>query len=180
MEENLTFADIAEPNVLQSACTLAVDALQLPGADDNIGDRSAIVENEHRALIASVSVGVAVTAAIKLLVAEVDATGNDRRRRERDDRPRASGDVKGLSGGESCQRGEKSSGVQHFGMALQLVGESCLRICSLREDDILWLYLYRFPDRLLALLESRCSNYHVPIPNPARRHCCRPTSIVVS
>ena len=109
----LTFADITEPDVPQRACALAVDALQLIGADDNVGNCRTIVENEHSAVTASVGIGVAGAATIEFFVSVVNRAGNGRRRSERNDRPRASRNVESLGGGERHQRGEKSSGVLH-------------------------------------------------------------------
>lgn len=112
--ELLTFTDVTEPDVLQGACTKAVDALQLPGTDDDVGDGRAIVKNEHGAVTSGVIVGVAVTAAIEFLVAVVNGARNRRGLRERDNRTRASRDVESLGRGEGCQRGEKGSGVKHL------------------------------------------------------------------
>lgn len=111
----LTFADVTEPDVLQRAGTLAVDALQLVGADDDVRNRRAIVEDEDSAVTASVGIGVAGAAAIELFVAVVDRARNRRRRCERDNRSRAGRDVESLGGGERHQRGEKGSSVDHVG-----------------------------------------------------------------
>ena len=109
----LTFADIAEPDVLQRASTFAVDAFQLPGTDDDVGDRCALVKYEHGRFATGVIVGVAVTAAVEFFVAVVDRTRNGRGLGQRDDRTRAGGDVESLSGRESRQRGEDGGGVEH-------------------------------------------------------------------
>lgn len=109
----LTFTNVAEPDVPQRASTFAVDALQLPGTNDDVGDCRAVVEDEHGAFTARVIVGIAVTAAVELLVAVVDGAGDGGGLGERDDRTRAGGDVESLGGGESRQRGEDGGGVEH-------------------------------------------------------------------
>lgn len=110
----LTFTNVTEPDVLQRARALAVDAFQLPRSDDDVGDARAIFENEHSAVAACVGIGVTITSAIELLVAVVDRAGNRGGRGQGDDRTRASRDVESLSGGEGHQRGEKGGGVQHL------------------------------------------------------------------
>jgi hypothetical protein len=109
----LTFTNIAEPDVPQRASTFAVDSLQLPGTDDDVRDCRAVVEDEHGAVAAGVSVGVAGTTAVEFLVAVVDGAGDGGGLGERDDRPRAGGDVESLGGREGCQGGEEGGGVQH-------------------------------------------------------------------
>lgn len=121
LSELLTFTDIAEPDVPQRACTLAVDAFQLVGTDDDVGNRRSIVEDEHGAVTASVGISVASTTAIELFVAVVDRARNCRRRSERDNRSRTSGDVEGLSGGERHQRGDEGGGVLHVVWSLWCV-----------------------------------------------------------
>jgi hypothetical protein len=113
---SLTFTNIAEPDVLQRASTFAVDALQLPGTDDDVGDCRTLIKYEDCAVASRVIVGVAVTAAVELLVAVVDGTRDGRGLGQRDDRTRAGGDVESLSGRESRQRGEEGGGVQHCGL----------------------------------------------------------------
>jgi hypothetical protein len=117
----LTFANIAEPDILQRAGALAVDAFQLPGANDDIRDTRAVVEDEYSAVTARIVIGVAVTPTIELFVAVVDRAGNRRRRSERHNRTRASRDVESLSGGKGHQRGEKGGCVQHLAFVLGCV-----------------------------------------------------------
>lgn len=80
-----------------------MDALELASADDDIGDGGAVVEDEDGVLASSIVVGVAITAAVKLLVAVVDRAGDDGGRRKGDDGPRAGGDVEGLGGAQGSQ-----------------------------------------------------------------------------
>lgn len=112
-DRSLTFAHIAEPDVPQGARALAVDALELPGADDDVGDGRTVVEDEHGAVAARVSIGVAGTTAVELLVAKVDGTGDGGGLGERDNRTRAGWDVESLGGREGRQRGEEGGGVKH-------------------------------------------------------------------
>ena len=65
----LAFTDVTEPDVLQRACTLAVDALQLVGTDDDVRNRRAIVEDEDSAVTASVGIGVGACAGAALYAA---------------------------------------------------------------------------------------------------------------
>ena len=127
----LTFAHIAEPDVPQRASALAVDALELPGADDDVGDGRAVVEDEHGAVATRVGIGVAGSPAVELFVAEVDGAGDGGGLGERDDRTGASGDVEGLGGREGCQRGEEGGGVQHCNCGLRL---GCVWMGSFWED----------------------------------------------
>ena len=62
-----------------------MDALQLPGTDDDVRNRRSVVKNEDSAIAAGVIVGVAVTAAVELLVAVVDGAGDGGGLCERDD-----------------------------------------------------------------------------------------------
>ena len=62
-----------------------MDALQLPGTDDDVRDCRAVVKYKHCTIAAGVSVGVAVTAAVELLVAVVDGAGDGGGLCERDD-----------------------------------------------------------------------------------------------
>jgi hypothetical protein len=80
-----TFTNIAEPDVPQRAGTFAVDSLQLPGTDDDVGDCRAVVEDEHGAVAAGVSIGVAGTTAVEFLVAVVNRAGDGGGLGERDD-----------------------------------------------------------------------------------------------
>jgi hypothetical protein len=127
-KEIFTFTDVAEPDILQRACTLAVDAFQLVGTDDDVGNGRTIVQDEHGAVTAGVGISVAGTTAIELFVAIVDRARNRRRRSERDNRSRASRDVKGLSGGERHQRGDKGGGVLHVVWLLWCADGSCWRL----------------------------------------------------
>lgn len=121
----LTLADVAEPNVLKRAGTLAVDTLQLIGANDDVGDGRAVLQNEHGAVAAGVVIGVALTAAIEFLVAVVDRARDHGGLGEGDDRARASWDVEGLGGRKGRQRGEEGGGVEHFVQVLWVAGRSC-------------------------------------------------------
>ena len=62
-----------------------MDALQLPGTDDDVRNRRSVVKNEDNAIAAGVIVGVAVTAAVELLVAVVNGAGDGGGLGERDD-----------------------------------------------------------------------------------------------
>lgn len=123
--ELLTFTDVTEPDVLQRACALAVDAFQLVGTDNDVGNRRTIVQDEDGAVTASVGISVASTTAIELFVAIVDRARDCRRCSERDNRSRTSGDVEGLSGGKRHQRGDYGCGVLHVVWILSGVDRSC-------------------------------------------------------
>jgi hypothetical protein len=73
-----------------------VDTFKRVGTDDDVGDRRAIVKDEHSVTAAGILVGVAWMAAIELLVLEVFAASDGAGGWERDDWTGASGDVKGL------------------------------------------------------------------------------------
>ena len=62
-----------------------MDALQLSGTDDNVRDCRSLVKYEDCAIAAGVIVGVAVTAAVELLVAVVNGAGDGGGLCERDD-----------------------------------------------------------------------------------------------
>lgn len=70
---NSILADITEPDVLQSASTLAVNTLKLFSTNDDVGDRGAIVKDEHGVGTSSIAIG-ACNSTVILLVAEVDAS----------------------------------------------------------------------------------------------------------
>lgn len=67
----LTLTDVAEPNVLERASSLAVNSFQLVFANDHIAQGRAVLKDEDRAVTASVCVSVAGPAAVVLLVSHV-------------------------------------------------------------------------------------------------------------
>lgn len=99
------FTDITEPNVLQSASTLAVDTLELVFANNDIGDGSTVLQDEDSGFRSGVVVGVACTSTIELLVTEIDGAADGGWLGERNDAARAGWDVEGLGRG---QRGENA------------------------------------------------------------------------
>lgn len=67
----LTLTDISEPDVLECASTLAMDALELVGADDDVAQSSTVLKDEDRAVAAGIGIGIAWPAAVVLLVAHI-------------------------------------------------------------------------------------------------------------
>ena len=47
LEGDGVLADVLEPDVLEGAGALAVDALGLAGADDDVAEGGAVLEDEH-------------------------------------------------------------------------------------------------------------------------------------
>jgi hypothetical protein len=92
----LTLTNISEPDILQRAGTLAVDPFELVGTNNDVRDRRAIIENEHGAFVACVSICVASSSTVELFVAVVDGAGDDGGCGERNDGAGARGDVEGL------------------------------------------------------------------------------------
>jgi hypothetical protein len=82
-----------------------VDAFERVGADDDVGDGGAVLEDEDGVLAASVLVGIAWLATVEFLVAEVLAAGDAGRRGERDDGASSSWDVECLCRGKSSNEG---------------------------------------------------------------------------
>jgi hypothetical protein len=97
---NSILADVAEPDVADRARPFAVDTLERVGADDDVGEGGAVVENEDCAVAASVCVRVAGLSTVELSVAEINAARDDRGRRKRNDVSDAGWDVQGLRGGK--------------------------------------------------------------------------------
>ena len=109
------FADITEPDVGQGTSTLAVDALQGVLADDDVGELSAILEDEDGAVAAGVGVAVAGPATVELLVAAVEGAADGGWLGQGDDAAGAGWDVEGLSCAEASQSAEgKGGGELHL------------------------------------------------------------------
>lgn len=89
-------ADVTEPDVGEGAGALAVDALKLVLADNDVAELGAILEDEDRVGAAGVLVAVARAATVVLLVAAVEGALDDGRGGERDDVAGAGGDFEGL------------------------------------------------------------------------------------
>jgi hypothetical protein len=68
-----------------SQLTQAMDTFKRVSTNDNVGDGSAVVQNEDSVAAAGVLVGVAGLTTVKLLVLEVFAASDDTGRWERDD-----------------------------------------------------------------------------------------------
>ena len=71
MLDGHTFANITEPNVLDRAGTLAVNALERVGANDGVAQGSAILEDENGVVRPGIGVRVARVATVELLVATI-------------------------------------------------------------------------------------------------------------
>lgn len=94
-------ADIPEPHILQCASPLAVYALELVCADDNVTESRAVLEDEDSTITASVGIGVARPSTIILLVAHVFRAGDDTWGRKGHNRPNSCGNVQGLTSGKA-------------------------------------------------------------------------------
>ena len=95
--------------------TKAVDALKRISTNDDVRDGSAVVEDEDSVAAASVLVGVAWLATVKLLVLEVLATSDGARRWERDDGTRAGRNVESLRSRHAGNEREKGNLGNHGG-----------------------------------------------------------------
>lgn len=107
-------ADIAEPNVADSAFAHAVDTLQGVGTDDDVLESRTILENKDSVLGTSIAL-TALHATVKFAVAEVLGRASLNGLDGSEDFHLASslGDGKGLGGNEA---GEESDGeVLHLG-----------------------------------------------------------------
>jgi hypothetical protein len=67
------------------------------GTNDDVGNRSTILENEDSVITTSVEVRVAWVTTIELLVSIILAASDDARRWERNDATNTAGDVESLS-----------------------------------------------------------------------------------
>jgi len=103
-------ADIAEPDIGQSACTLAVDALKCVLANDDVGELGAVIEDEDGAVAAGVVVAVARSATIELAVATVEGATDGGWLGKRNDATHTGWDLEGLRCAEACQSAERKSG----------------------------------------------------------------------
>lgn len=101
---NGIFADVTEPDVGQRARAQAVDTLERIGADDNIGDGGAVLQNEDGILAASVIVRVTLVTTVKLFVSEVNGTCDDASFWQRNDFADTSGNVQNM---RSCHVGDE-------------------------------------------------------------------------
>lgn len=110
---NLTLAHIAEPDVSQSAGSPAVDAFDLVGSDDNVGEGGTVGEDEDSIRAAGV-VGVAgaCNATVELLVAVILGASDGDGLTESLDVATTSGDDESLSGAQSGE-GQGSKSVMH-------------------------------------------------------------------
>ena len=120
--------NIAEPDVGQGASTTAVDTLELASTDDDVGDAGAVLEDKDSRGAASVSVGVAVTTTVKLLVSEVTGTRDNGRLGEGDDAARTGGNVEGLSRNQAAGGEQGDDGGLHLGAGV-VGSEKIAMIC---------------------------------------------------
>lgn len=97
-------ANVTEPDVGQGARTHAVNTLERIGTDDDVGDGSAVLEDEDGIAAASVLVRVTWLATVKLLVRKVDLASDGAGLGERHNVTGAGGDVEGL---RSCHAGDE-------------------------------------------------------------------------
>jgi hypothetical protein len=91
--------------LLHGEHTLAVHTFERICADDHVGDACAIFENEHSIVTSRVLIRITRLAAIELLVAEVLASSNHGRLRERND---ASGRCRNVESLRRCDASHKS------------------------------------------------------------------------
>jgi hypothetical protein len=90
-----------------------VNTLKRFGTNNDVGDGSAIVENEDRVVAAGVLVGVASLTTVELLVLEVLSTTNDAGSWERDDGAGAGGNVESLRSGHAGDEREECDFGNH-------------------------------------------------------------------
>lgn len=94
-----------------------MDTLELVGSNDDVGQGSAVLQDEDSALTASVFIGVAFTATVVLSVAKVAAAADGHWRRERYDAATTGWDVEGLGGGKA-RKGEGEGGLHGDGWSV--------------------------------------------------------------
>lgn len=87
-------------------------ALKRVTTDDNVGNTGPILEDEHCILATSVGVGVAWLTAIKFLVTEVLAAGDDGGRGKTDSGSCAGGDVESPCRSKTGDEGRKLNFVE--------------------------------------------------------------------
>lgn len=100
-------ADFPEPDVGQGAGSETVHALKSIAANNDVRNGSAILEDEHSTVTASVFITVARSATIKLPVAEIDTTRDGGWRSKCNNRANTCGDVEGLGGAETSGKSRK-------------------------------------------------------------------------
>jgi hypothetical protein len=69
--EFLTLANVTEPDVLQSASTLAVNTLKLVGTNDNVGESSTVLKDENSVVRSSIGISVTSLSTVILLVSHI-------------------------------------------------------------------------------------------------------------
>jgi hypothetical protein len=102
----VTFANIAEPDVLKSASALAMNSLKRVRSDDDVAQSSTILKDEDSVGRSSVIIRVATMPTVELLVGEVLSSRDNARCRKGNDATRSSWDVESL---RSAEGGEDSS-----------------------------------------------------------------------
>ena len=162
LEGDGVLADVLEPDVLEGAGAAAMDALGLVGADDDVGEGGAVLEDEHGVVLARLGLVLADAGrAVVELHAAVEGAGDD---------DGLVGELLALGGGEGglealgigdgAQRreGEKSGRLPADGCEESVNGEERMKVlercktgksCGWRQDEnSLWVdartSLYRF------------------------------------
>lgn len=90
-----------------------MNTLELVGADDDVAQSSAVLEDEYSALAVGVLVGVARPATVELLVAHVHRARDNAGSGERHDGPNACGDVQCLACGETGRGADEGEFETH-------------------------------------------------------------------
>lgn len=101
ISRSLTLTNVPEPDVLERASALAMNALELVLPDDDVAESSTVLEDEHGTVATGIGIGVASPAAVVLLVTHILRTRNDAGRGKRHDRPNSCRDVQCLASGET-------------------------------------------------------------------------------
>lgn len=111
----LTLADISEPDVLESASSLAVNTLKLASSNNDVAECGSVVEDEDSAVTASVGVSVTVAAAVVLAVSKVIDARERTGLRKRLDGADSGRDVESLAGNSASERESSEDGrVKHL------------------------------------------------------------------
>ena len=127
----LTFANVSEPHVLKSACTLAVNTLELVGSDDNVRKCCAVLEDEDSSIRSAIkklvycfwgveksdlpiSVRVTLASTVELLVSKVLHTGDGGRLAQGNNATRAGWDLESLCGSKARKEGGNGDSELHF------------------------------------------------------------------
>lgn len=88
--------------------------LQLIDANDNVGQSSAVLKDEDRAIAAGIGISITGPATVVLLVSHVFRARDNTGGRKRDDGSNSRGDVQCLASGKSDRGTDDSDFETHF------------------------------------------------------------------